>query len=112
VAYKLTEKWTVSTGVRNDLRKDNSPVVPLSRYGGAHGRSRAVKFDSQRLLSAYGSASARSRKRRREENDRIGVGGSYRLTNASGLTGGVDGHLDPVEKSGTSFLDSRGPVIT
>jgi len=28
VAYKLAEKWTVSTGVRNDLRKDNSPVVP------------------------------------------------------------------------------------
>jgi hypothetical protein len=29
--YKLTEKWTVSTGVRNDLRKDHSLVVPLTQ---------------------------------------------------------------------------------
>jgi len=34
VAYKLAEKWTVSTGVRNDLRKDNSPVVPLTQIQG------------------------------------------------------------------------------
>src|SRR5207249_580282 len=34
VRYKLTEKWTISTGVRNDLRKDHSPVVPLTQIQG------------------------------------------------------------------------------
>src|SRR4030095_10468102 len=33
-AYKLAEKWTVSTGVRNDLREDHSPVVPLTQIQG------------------------------------------------------------------------------
>src|SRR6266702_6395199 len=28
--YKLTERWSLSTGVRDDLRKDRSPIVPLT----------------------------------------------------------------------------------
>src|SRR5260370_12367960 len=55
VAYKLTEKWTVSTGVRNDLRKDNSPVVPLTQIQGERTDAVAqVKFDSTASWSAYG----------------------------------------------------------
>src|SRR5258708_29754629 len=55
VAYKLAEKWTVSTGVRNDLRKDNSPVVPLTQIQGERMDAVAqVKFDSSASWSAYG----------------------------------------------------------
>src|SRR6266850_1770767 len=55
VAYKLAEKWTVSTGVRNDLRKDHSPVVPLTQIQGERTDAVAqVKFDSSASWSAYG----------------------------------------------------------
>src|SRR5262249_25727552 len=34
LAYKLTPAWGFSAGVRNDRRKDNSPVVPLTQEQG------------------------------------------------------------------------------
>jgi len=84
VSYKLTEKWSVSTGVRNDLRKDNSPVVPLTQIQGERTDAIAqVKFDSSASWSAYGFGQYTvAASGGREDNDRIGVGGSYRLTKA------------------------------
>src|SRR6267378_53702 len=111
VAYKLTEKWTVSTGVRNDLRKDNSPVVPLTQIQGERTDAVAqVKFDSNASWSAYGFGQRTvAASGGREDNDRIGVGGSYRLTKRFRIDGEAsDGHLGPGGKVGTSFLDSKG----
>jgi hypothetical protein len=111
VAYKLTEKWTVSTGVRNDLRKDNSPVVPLTQIQGERTDAVAqVKFDSSASWSAYGFGQRTvAASGGREDNDRIGVGGSYRLTKRFRIDGEAsDGHLGPGGKIGTSFLDSKG----
>ena len=111
VAYKLTEKWTVSTGVRNDLRKDNSPVVPLTQIQGERTDAVAqVKFDSSASWSAYGFGQRTvAASGGREDNDRIGVGGSYRLTKRFRIDGEAsDGHLGPGGKVGTSFLDSKG----
>ena len=34
VGYQVTDLWNVSTGVRNDLRKDRSPIVPLTQQAG------------------------------------------------------------------------------
>ena len=34
VAYKLTDRWSLSAGVRNDLRKDRSLVVPQTQEQG------------------------------------------------------------------------------
>ncbi|HXH28118.1 MAG TPA: flagellar motor protein MotB, partial [Candidatus Polarisedimenticolia bacterium] len=34
VGYKLTRRWSVSTGVRDDLRKDRSPIVPPTQEQG------------------------------------------------------------------------------
>src|SRR5207245_4472217 len=34
VGYKLTDTWSLSTGVRNDRREDHSPVVPLTQEQG------------------------------------------------------------------------------
>jgi hypothetical protein len=110
VAYKLAEKWTVSTGVRNDLRKDNSPVVPLTQIQGERTDAVAqVKFDSSASWSAYGFGQRTvAASGGREDNDRIGVGGSYRLTKRFRIDGEAsDGHLGPGGKVGTSFLYSE-----
>src|SRR6266705_2557638 len=110
VAYKLAEKWTVSTGVRNDLRKDNSPVVPLTQIQGERTDAVAqVKFDSSASWSAYGFGQHTvAASGGREDNDRIGVGGSYRLTKRFRIDGEAsDGHLGPGGKVGTSFLYSE-----
>jgi len=65
VGYKLTEKWSVSTGVRNDLRKDHSLVVPLTQIqASARTRSRGeVRF--QRLLERLWLRPAHGRGKRR-----------------------------------------------
>src|SRR3989449_252795 len=110
VRYKLTEKWTISTGVRNDLRKDHSPVVPLTQIQGERTDAVAqVKFDSSASWSAYGFGQHTvAASGGREDNDRIGVGGSYRLTKRFRIDGEAsDGHLGPGGKVGTSFLYSE-----
>jgi hypothetical protein len=110
VRYKLTEKWTISTGVRNDLRKDHSPVVPLTQIQGERTDAVAqVKFDSSASWSAYGFGQHTvAASGGREDNDRIGVGGSYRLTKRFRIDGEAsDGHLGLGGKVGTSFLYSE-----
>jgi flagellar motor protein MotB len=110
VAYKLAEKWTVSTGVRNDLRRDNSPVVPLTQIQGERTDAVAqIKFDSSAFWSAYGFGQHTvAASGGRESNDRIGLGGSYRLTKRFRIDGEAsDGHLGPGGKLGTSFLYSE-----
>jgi len=114
VAYKLTEKWSVSTGVRNDLRKDHSPVVPLTQIQGERTDAVAqVKFDSSASWSAYGFGQHTvAASGGREDNDRIGVGGSYRLTKRFRIDGEAsDGHLGPGGKVGTSFLYSERTTL-
>jgi flagellar motor protein MotB len=109
-AYKLAEKWTVSTGVRNDLREDHSPVVPPTQIQGERTDVVAqVKFDSSALWSAYGFGQHTvAASGGREDNDRIGVGGSYRLTKRFRIDGEAsDGHLGPGGKLGTTFLFSE-----
>jgi hypothetical protein len=110
VAYKLAEKWTVSTGVRNDLREDHSPVVPLTQIQGERTDAVAqVKYDSSASWSAYGFGQHTvAASGGRENNDRIGVGGSYRLTKRFRIDGEAsDGHLGPGGRVGTSFLYSQ-----
>jgi flagellar motor protein MotB len=108
--YKLTEKWSVSTGVRNDLRKDRSPLVPLTQEQGERTDAVAqVKFDPGDSWRAYGFVQdtvAASGGRR--DNGRIGAGGSYRLTKRFRIDGEAsDGELGPGGKVGTSFLYSE-----
>jgi flagellar motor protein MotB len=109
--YKLTERWSVSTGVRDDLRKDRSPVVPLTQEQGERTDAIAqVKFDPSDSWRAYAFVQdtvAASGGRR--DNGRIGAGGSYRLTKRFRIEGEAsDGELGPGAKVGTSFLYSEG----
>jgi len=110
VAYKLAEKWTVSSGVRNDLREDHSPVVPLTQIQGERTDVVAqVKFDSSASWSAYGFGQHTvAASGGREDNDRIGLGGSYRLTKRFRIDAEAsDGNLGPGGKVGTTVLYSE-----
>ena len=109
VAYKLTERWSVSTGVRNDLRKDRSPVVPLTQEQGERTDAVAqVMFDPGASWRAYGFVQDTvAASGGRESNGRVGAGGSYRLTKRFRIDGEAsDGDLGPGGKIGTSFLYS------
>ena len=110
VGYKLTERWSVSTGVRNDLRRDHSPVVPLTQEQGERTDAVAqVKFDSSTAWSAYSFVQRTiAASGGRQDNDRIGAGGSYRLTKRFQIDGEAsDGNRGLGGKVGTSFLYSE-----
>jgi len=110
VAYKFAERWTVSTGARNDLRKDHSLIVPLTQEQGERTDAVAqVKFDSSAAWSAYSFVQRTiAASGGRQDNDRIGAGGSYRLTKRFQIDGEAsDGNLGPGGKVGTSFLYSE-----
>lgn len=110
VRYKLTGKWSLSTGVRNDLRKDHSPVVPLTQEQGE--RTDAVvqvMFDPGASWRAYGFVQDTvAANDGREDNGRVGVGGSYRLTKRFRIDAEAsEGDLGPGGRVGTNFLYSE-----
>jgi len=110
VGVKVTDKWSVSTGVRNDSRTDNSPLVPLTQEQGE--RTDAVvqvAFDPATSWRAYGFVQDTvSTSDGREDNGRIGAGGSYNLTKRFKLDGEVSGgDLGAGGRVGTSFLFSE-----
>src|SRR5207247_10042986 len=102
--------WSLTTGVRNDLRKDSSPVVPLTQDQGERTDAVAqVRFDPGASWRAYGFVQDTvAASGGREGNGRIGAGGSYRLTKRFRIDGEAsDGDLGPSGKVGTSFLYSE-----
>jgi flagellar motor protein MotB len=110
VASKLTHEWSISVGVRNDLRKDRSPVVPLTQEQGQRTDAVAqVTFDPGASWRAYGFvqdtvASSGDRK----DNGRIGAGGSYRPMERFRIDAEVsEGDLGPGAKIGTNYLYSE-----
>jgi len=110
LGLKLTDKWSLRTGVRNDLRKDRSPVVPLTQEQGE--RTDAVvqvTFDPGALWRAYGFVQKTiASSDGREDNGRIGAGGSYRPTKRFRMDAEVsDGDLGLGARVGTSFLYSE-----
>jgi flagellar motor protein MotB len=109
LAYKLTNKWSLSSGVRRDERKDNSPIVPLTQEQGA--RTDAVVqlgYDSLAAWRAYGFVQDTvSKTEDREGNSRAGAGGSYRFSDRLKLDAEVsDGDLGTGGKLGTNYLVS------
>jgi flagellar motor protein MotB len=107
LGYKLTERWSVSTGVRDDLRKDRSAIVPLTQEQGERTDAIAqVKFSPSDIWRAYAFVQDTvATSGDRPNNGRIGAGGSYRLTKRFRIEGEAsDGELGPGGKVGTSFL--------
>jgi hypothetical protein len=109
VAYKLSKNWSMSTGVRQDDRQDNSPVVPATQEQGERTDVVAqLGYDSLVRWRAYTFVQDTvSKSGDRDENDRAGVGGSYRVTNAVRIDAEAsEGNLGPGGKLGTNYLVS------
>jgi lipopolysaccharide assembly outer membrane protein LptD (OstA) len=91
--YRLSEHWTLGSGVRYDSRKDNSAVVPATQEDG--NRTDAVVklvYDSRERWTAYGFVQETIQASGdREDNGRIGAGGSMRLTDRFNATAEVSG---------------------
>ena len=107
--YKLTDKWSLSGGVRNDLREDHSPVVPLTQDEGERTDAVAqLTFDQGLSWKAYGFAQGTvASDDTREDNSRFGLGGSWRPTQRFRLDAEAsDGDLGTGARLGTSFLYS------
>jgi flagellar motor protein MotB len=109
VAYDLTENWGVAAGVRMDERRDDSPVVPLTQEQGE--RTDAVVqvgYDSKGRWSTYGFVQDTvSIDGDREENGRIGTGGSYRMSERLKIDAEVsNGDLGAGGRVGTNYLHS------
>jgi len=110
IGYELSDRWSLSTGVRNDRRDDHSPVVVVTQEQGE--RTDAVvqlAFDSKAKWRGYGFAQETiSTSGDREDNGRVGAGGSWRFRERLMLEGEVsDGDLGGAGKLGTTFLYSE-----
>ena len=110
VGYRLTDQWQLSSGVRNDARKDRSPVVPLTQEEGE--RTDAVvqvDYDSKAAWRSYGFVQGTvSSTGTREDNGRLGAGGAYRFNERLLVEAEVsDGDLGSAGKLGTNYLYSE-----
>ena len=114
VAYKITRNWSVSTGVRQEDREDNAPVVPLTQQQGDRTDVVAqLGYDSLANWRAYTFAQDTVAKSGdRDDNGRGGVGGSYRITNSLQIEAEAsDGSLGPGGKLGTNYLVSNHTTL-
>lgn len=109
VDYLLDDRWTLSGGVRVDERKDHSAVVPLTQEEGERSDLRIqAAYDSKSNWAAYGFAQDTVKTTgNRDENGRVGTGGSYRVTDRFRINGEVSGgDLGANAKLGTDYLYS------
>ena len=110
MAFQLTESWGVSTGVRKEVREDNSPIVPLTQEEGE--RTDAVvqvQFDSLASWHTYAFVQdTLSKTEGREDNGRFGMGGSYAFGDQLRMDMEVsDGDTGAGGKLGTNYLLSE-----
>jgi flagellar motor protein MotB len=107
--YRMGEHWSLGSGVRYDSRKDNSAVVPATQEEGD--RTDAVvrlQYDSRGRWTTYGFVQETIESSgRRDDNGRIGAGGSLRVTDRFNVTGEVSGgDLGTGGRIGTEYLYS------
>ncbi|HEY6873583.1 MAG TPA: OmpA family protein [Geobacteraceae bacterium] len=112
--YRMNDHWTLSLGGRWDSREDRSKVVPLTQEEGDRtdlvGK---VAYDSKGRWNGYvfGQKSVQVTGNR-EDNDRAGVGGAYRVTDRFKVNGEVsDGSLGMAGRLGTEYLYSDRTTI-
>lgn len=109
LGYQWNEHWRLSSGVRRDERTDRSPVVPLTQEQGERTDVAArATYDSRGRWTAYGFVQDTVDKTgNRENNGRIGTGGSLRVTDRLKLSGEVSsGDLGAAGRIGTEYLYS------
>ncbi len=107
--YRMGEHWTLGSGVRKDSRTDNSPVVPATQAEGDRTDATVrLLYDSLSTWTTYGFVQETVQTSgNREENGRVGTGGSVRLTDRFSVNGEVSGgDLGTGGSLGTEYLYS------
>ena len=114
LSYQLTDHWALSTGARHDMREDHSPIVPLTQIEGSR-TDAAVRatYDSKANWSAYGFVQDTVAKSgNRDDNGRVGTGGSYRVSDRFKVNGEVsEGDLGTAGRLGTEYLYSDRTTV-
>ncbi|MFK5926984.1 MAG: hypothetical protein QM483_10170, partial [Desulfuromusa sp.] len=109
IDYLISDNWTLSSGVRTDSRQDNSETISLTQETGdrTDGVVR-VSYDSRKRWNSYGFVQETIQiSGDRDDNGRIGVGGSWRLTDRFNLLGEIsEGDLGTGASLGSEFLYS------
>lgn len=114
LGYKITERWSVSTGARKDEREYTGPLIPLNREMGERTDGvLQVGYDSGASWRTYAFAqNTLSKSEERPDNDRYGIGGSYRMTERFRLDAEAsDGDLGPGGRLGTNYLFSERTTL-
>jgi flagellar motor protein MotB len=109
LGWQITDRWDVRTGIRNDERRDNSPIVPLTQeLGERRDVIVQVGYDSLSRWRAYGfSQDTREITGSREENGRVGAGAAYQVTDRLGLDLELsNGDLGEGGRIGTDYIHS------
>jgi len=109
VAWQMTEHWDLSAGYREDLREDNSPLVPLTQEQGERADGvLQLGYDSKSTWSSYGFVQdTLSMTGNRRENARFGMGGSYRVSERLHIDAEVsDGDLGTGGRIGSNYIYS------
>ncbi len=112
--YRMGEHWTLGSGVRYDSRQDGSAVVPATQEEGDRTDATArLLYDSKARWTAYGFVQETVQSTgTREDNGRVGAGGSLRLTDRFHVTGEVSGgDLGTGGKLGAEHLYSDRTTI-
>jgi flagellar motor protein MotB len=112
--YRLGDHWTVSSGVRQESRTDNSSVVPETQEEGDRTDATAkLQYESGGHWSVYGFVQQTvATSGDREENNRIGLGGRTRVTERFNVVGEVsEGDLGTGATLGTEYLYSDRTTI-
>jgi flagellar motor protein MotB len=112
--YRIGKNWTLSSGVRHDDRKDKSADPPETQEEGRK-TDAVVKllYDSRASYTTYGFVQETIQMSgNREDNGRIGAGGSLRLTDRFNIIGEVSGgDLGTGAKLGTEYLYSDRTTV-
>jgi flagellar motor protein MotB len=114
LGYQITDRWNISTGARKDEREYTGPLVPLNREQGE--RTDGVLqlgYDSGASWRAYTFAqNTLSKSEERPDNDRYGIGGSYRMTERFRVDAEAsDGDLGAGGRLGTNYLFSERTTL-
>ncbi len=107
--YRLGDHWTLSTGARYDSRTDNSELVPATQEEGERTDATArLLYDSLGRWTVYGFVQQTLQTTgNREDNDRLGAGGSIRVTDRFKVNGeAYGGDLGAGGRLGTEYLYS------
>ena len=105
--YGVSEKWTLSAGVRNDNRNDQSPVIPVTqKQGDRTDLALKAAYDSKAKWTLYSFVQDTIKSTgNREKNARTGVGTEYRATDKLKLLAEVsNGDQGTAAKLGTDYL--------